>query len=1268
MKKRNIFLLSFIFLTTRIVVGQIDTVFWFAAPWVTPDHWYREPIRLHISTFSAPTTTVRLRQPAAIAPNKYDTTIIIPANSSFDYTFWRDALVSTTNYAFDSLECRPANTVLPYGLYISSTSNITVVYDVVTRAPNFYNPETFSIKGSNGLGTEFVCPFQTQWYNQFRNDLANTPPGVLQPKQQINIVATKPNTTVWIKPACNVVGHPANITYSVLLPNPGDCYTIENTVQNTNVPGNNLSGTIVYSDKPIAVTVADDSVRTPGGGCHDIIGDQIVPVDVVGKDYIINKGAMYPASIEGIYVVGTENFTSVMINDGVVTNTIINKGDTYFYPITQNLTFVQANKNVYLWQATGIGCEAGGALLPPLSCAGSSLVAFSRNTNQQFRLNIIVPTGAQNSFTLNGSTTLVPGTAFNPVPGTGGQWMGAQIPLSTAQLPIGSYTIGNSQSDFALGVFDGGNTTGGLFHYMSSFLRKTNISTQTITPVCVGSNSVVTLSGTITGGAITGIWTTANGTGTFGTYSSTLNTVSTSYTLSNIDTTLQFIKFYLTSTGNCVPVKDSVMVQIVQRPKLTVTSTLTAQCKNNVSPIQLTGTFSECLGANWSGGAGGTYGPPGVNTTYTPSPSDLTNGSIVFTLTAQGGCSPAQKTYTVNFVNPSTVNLVTSTFVCTNSNTIALTGTVTGSNLSYLWNTNGTGIFTPGSNSLNTTYNLSTSDLQQSSIQMTLTAIDNSGLCAPVSNSLTINVLAQPVITVVPTFTICSNTTLVALSGSVSGGGATALSWTTTNGSGAFTPVPPTDANYAVSQNDTLMTNPLIIFVVQTANGFCPSVNDTVKMSIIKLPLITVNSNTAVCESNPIFLNGSVNGYTNTGFWTSSGTGTFSPNNNALNGLYYPSMGDLTAGSVTITLTSATVQGINCPSATKSFVANFVKAPNANFAISPKRCLNDPVTFTNTSSANNTTINSVSWNFGNGVTSGVNNPNTTYTNTGYHVITLTVSGTNSLGITCSDTISKSIIINNLPIPNFSVTNACQGMGTHFTNLSNPATAIFNWYFGSNASPPTSTLTNPQGVVFNTSGTFNVDLTMVSPITQCSASITQTVSINPKPNADFQMTNNPTVAEEPVYFSDFSTPSSSVVSWIWNFGDGSSSILQNPVHNYLNGGTYTITLLIFDNLGCKDSVTKTIEVNLLPQVPTGFSPNGDGKNDILFVKGGPFKRMLFRVYNNWGEKIFESSDQSMGWDGKKNGEDQPLGVYVWTLEADLYNNRTVRLNGDVTLIR
>jgi len=177
-----------------------------------------------------------------------------------------------------------------------------------------------------------------------------------------------------------------------------------------------------------------------------------------------------------------------------------------------------------------------------------------------------------------------------------------------------------------------------------------------------------------------------------------------------------------------------------------------------------------------------------------------------------------------------------------------------------------------------------------------------------------------------------------------------------------------------------------------------------------------------------------------------------------------------------------------------------------------------------------------------------------------------------------------------------------------------------------------------------------------------------VNVNSKPNAEFGMTNNPTVAQEPVYYSDFSTPTGSLVTWIWNFGDESSATGQSTSHSYQNGGIYYVTLTVIDDQGCTDTAVKRIEVNLIPQLPTGFTPNGDGYNDRLFVKGGPFNKMKFRIYNNWGEKIYESEDQLEGWDGKKDGKDQPVGVYVWTLEVDLYNNRTVRKNGDVTLMR
>ncbi len=1278
-KITKIVLMLFLLIRVTPSIGQIDTCFWFACPFVTPDHTFRQDYKMHIGTFNTPNTVVRLRQPSAIAPNIYDTTINIPANTNFDYTFWRDKMASLTNRGFDSLEVRPSNTVVPYGFYISSSANITIVYDVITSPPTFYNPETFSLKGQNGLGLEFVCPFQTSWHNEAGlGDLAGTPPGVVQPKQQINIVASQPNTLVWITPKCAVVGHPANITYSVLLTSFGSAYTVENLVQNTNVAGNNLSGSIVVSDKPISVTVADDSVDGVTG-CFDLMGDQIVPVDIVGTDYIMNKGLMNPAEPDGAFIVGTQNFTQLTINDGVTTTTLINKGDTYHYHSTQPITYINATKPVYMLHATGVGsgCELGEAILPPLNCAGSNLVSFSRNTAQDFFLNLLCKNGAQGSFTLNNAAqsvnvpitaanfTLAPGTATLP----GGPYYGAQLNLnSTALLPLGSYTVANTTDIFGMGVLDGGPSTGGLYYYASSFLRRTTVIGGTLASVCAGPNVTVPLTGTVSGGAISGVWTTANGTGSFGAYTSTLNTVSVPYTLSNVDTSLVSIKFYLTSTGNCTPKKDSVILIINQRPQITAAVSTPTMCKNQLGAINLTGSITHALGGTWSGGNGGSYGGPGVNTTYTPSAADLAAGTITLTITSQGplgSCANSTKSFTVGFIDPPQANLITNTVACTNSQSIALTGTVTGNVTSYLWSTNGTGFFSPSSSSLNVVYNFTGADLLLPSITVVLQPF---GACPGYTDNMVINIQPKPTLTISPDFTICASNAVITLTSNISGGGAGATTWSTTNGTGAFTPIPPTGANYNVSQNDTLAG--IIKFYVNSSGGFCPSVSDTLVVSIIKLPLITVNASTGVCEFTPIQLNGSVAGYVSTGIWSSSGTGSFSPNNTSLGGLYYPSPGDVSAGSVTITLSSTPVVGINCPASLKSFTATFVESPQANISVTPKRCVGDPVGFTNISTLNNTTITAVNWNFGNGITSiATASAQTSYDSSKVYLVTFTVVGTNSLNISCSDTLIRKISINGLPIPDFSYTSSCAGLLTDFSNVSIPGNGNFTWSFGTTvtATPNISTIQTPS-ITFNSSGIFPVTLTEMVASSQCTASVTKTVSVNPKPKAEFGMTNNPTVAQEPVYYSDFSTPPANIKYWFWNFGDEKSDTKQNPSHSYENGGMYYVTLTITDNNGCKDTVTKSIEVNLIPQVPTGFTPNKDGHNDKLFVKGGPFNKMIFRVYNTWGDKIYESADQTEGWDGTYKGVDQPFGVYVWTLEVDLYNNRTVKKNGDVTLMR
>jgi gliding motility-associated-like protein len=1280
----------FLSLNQSRVSAQIDTSFWFAAPWVTPDHWWKDNVVLHISTFAAPSTTVRIRQPSAIAPNQYDTTVILGPNSNFNYTFWRDKLASSTNFGFDSLETRPANTVVPYGLYISSSSIVTVVYAVVTRPSLFLNPETFSLKGQNGFGKEFICPFQTRWNNRTFTGNAcganaqdlNCDGSVTQPKQQINIVATQPNTVVWITPKCNVVGHLANVTYSVLLPSPGSAYTIENASQLTSVSGNNLSGTIIVANKNIAVTVADDSVAGVTG-CFDLMGDQIVPVDIVGKDYIVIKGAMNAPEHEGAYIVGTENFTQLTINDGVVTTTLINKGDTYHYKTNNNITYISANKDVYALHATGYGCELGEALLPPLTCAGSTLVAFSRNNTQPFYLNILCKNGSQGSFILNGTNTLVPGASFTAVPGNTA-YVCAQVFLSSTVLPIGSYTLSNTTDVFALGVFNGDVGTGGLYHYMSSFLRKTQVSTQTLSPVCVGQNTVITLTGTVSGGAISGVWS-SSGSGTFGVYTSTNTTVTTTYFLSAADTNFlgasSSLQFYLTSLGECDPVTDTTLITIHQKPFVTVSSG-TIMCKNNLLPIALSGTVVNAISGSWSGGNGGVFGPPGPITSYTPSVADLAANSITLSLTSQGplpGCANVVQSLTVAFADPPLVSAGVDRTVCTNASTLDLNGAVSGGTSLGNWTNNGTGLFFPNSSAPSATYVFSQSDLLQTQLTLTLTSVfnatNNPANCLAESDVMNIFIIPKPTVITQPDFTVCASAGAIVLTGTVLGSAVTG-SWTTYNGTGIFQQLPPVGATYTLSQTDTITG--VIDFVLNSYGGFCASETDTLHVTVLKLPLISVNpDNTPTCDNVPIVLTGTVSGYTTQGYWSTNGSGVFSPTNSVLNGTYFPSTSDYISGSVVLTLNSFTLPGFQNCGSSKSFTSLFVDAPKADFSMSAARCLNSPIIFTDITSPNGTSNLQYNWSFGDGGISTAVNPVYTFVNASQYLVTLTVTGTSTLGsgtpVQCPDIKDTLIAIKALPVANFSISSACENSTTQFTNLSftppqTESIQFWSWSFGDGNDTITTVPTTTVAHTYTSTSTFNAILTVTTSAGCVSEPKILPLTILPRPNIEFAITNNPAVVLEPVYFSDFTTPTGAITSWYWEFGDQGTSTFSAPVYTYMNPGIYTVTLTVADSKGCTDVESKVIDITMLPQLPTGFTPNNDGNNDILYVKGGPFQNILFRVYNNWGELLFETTDQNQGWDGKKNGIDQPVGVYLWTFVVDMYNNRQVRKNGDVTLVR
>ncbi len=1239
--KHIIIVIALIASTFSKVSAQVDTVFWFAASWVTPDHANNLPMAFHFSTFNNP-TTIRLRQPAST----YDTTFLVPANALF---------TKYVSHIVDSLESKPADNVLRTGFQITSDNPIVVVYDFLSTMPSTNNAETYSLKGQNGMGYEFVVPFQTLWNNKILGTDNSGDGVVTQPKQQFTIVAAEDSALVYITPRCAVVGgHPANTTYSVLLPKAGNTYTVENLVSNTSLAGNSLAGSIVVSNKKVSVTISDDSVNpSGGGGCYDLMGDQIVPTDVIGTDYIVNKGFLNAGSDESAFIVATKNFTTVTIDNGItISSVILNQGDTYQYSITEQLTYIQADKNVYVLHMSGYGCELGQAILPPLNCAGSDQVSFPRTNSHSFLLDLLCPAGAEGNFLVNGLNNIVVAGDFSPVPGTGGAWMGAQVDIPTGVIASGSSNIITNSSDlFSLGIINGTSTGGCLYHYLSIFNRKVIVDAGNDTTLCNGEPQI-DLVGSVEGGTITGEWTILNGTGTLNAPTSLV----TSYIPSASDYAQGSLTFLLSSTGNCDPVVDSFKVDFIQSP---IVNTIgdDSLCKNNISTIPISGTVQYAAGASWSGGFGGAFANAGsANTTYTPSPTDLSNDSVALYFTSGGSyfsCPNDQDTVIVYFTEPPVVIAGPDQVVCAGATEANLSGLVNGTTSTGVWSTSGSGTFDSSEFDLVTDYLITTSDTTNGLVVLTLTSTNNGG-CLAVSDSLELTILDQPSINITSSDSVCSNLFSFDLDGTVSSGFSTEWS---TSGVGSIVSSTSLNTFYNIHPVDT--ANGFVDVFLSTSGGICPIEYDSMRVHFINPPRAYAGLDAEFCNNEFIQLNGSVNGISSSESWTSTGTGVFNPSNNLLSTIYEPSASDVANGTLLLILTSD--NNFGCPSDKDTLSVTFKPSPIADYSFT-EACFGSNTEFSDLSSVSTGTIVSWSWDFGDMTTSIADDPLHNYPGPGTYDAMLIAESSNG----CFDTIVKTINVNPSPVASFTQIPACINEEVTFEDnsfISSGSIITYSYDFGDGT--PVGINAN-ETHVYSALGDYGLSYTVTSNL-GCSDTYNTVVSVLPGPDADFEMTPNPALAYEDVQYTDLST-GNGIVDWEWFVGDGNGYDVQNPIHAYSGGGAYTVTLTVTDDNGCVDTTSQEILIALLPVLPTAFTPNGDGENDYFVIRGGPFTAVDFKVYSNWGELIFQTTEQSPGWDGTYKNKPAPLGVYTWTYEVEIPGGRYIIESGDVTLIR
>lgn len=145
------------------------------------------------------------------------------------------------------------------------------------------------------------------------------------------------------------------------------------------------------------------------------------------------------------------------------------------------------------------------------------------------------------------------------------------------------------------------------------------------------------------------------------------------------------------------------------------------------------------------------------------------------------------------------------------------------------------------------------------------------------------------------------------------------------------------------------------------------------------------------------------------------------------------------------------------------------------------------------------------------------------------------------------------------------------------------------------------------------------------------------------------------------FSYLLDPGNGWSSVAWNNGSNSSTIFVN------NYGNYRVT--VTDANGCtgSDEISIFPDCDLIWYVPTSFSPNGDGRNEIFVPTMKDVVELKIEIFNRWGQKIWEGNDSNPGWDGTINGEPAPEGAYIW-MASYKSNLRRYYTNGSVTLLR
>ncbi|MEO6313299.1 MAG: PKD domain-containing protein [Chitinophagaceae bacterium] len=229
---------------------------------------------------------------------------------------------------------------------------------------------------------------------------------------------------------------------------------------------------------------------------------------------------------------------------------------------------------------------------------------------------------------------------------------------------------------------------------------------------------------------------------------------------------------------------------------------------------------------------------------------------------------------------------------------------------------------------------------------------------------------------------------------------------------------------------------------------------------------------------------------------------------------------------------------------------------------------------------------------------------------------------------------------------------------------------FTWDFGDGTGSKDAGATVTH--LYTTPGNYTVKLIAIDTNT-CNKidSVSMSITTADKPSAAFTWT--PLTPQENVPYTFTNSSSPDAIRFKWLFGDGDSLLTasrSNFDHQYNTNGTFDVLLIAYNAAGCPDTARASVVVIIVPRLdlPNAFTPLTNGLNSKIYVRGFGIGRMKWRIYNRFGNLVFESSSQSDGWDGKYKGVLQPMDVYAYTLEVGFTDGTRATKKGDITLLR